>query len=184
MNIIMSSEAESAAGENKSLIKKQGFTLIEILVVIGIIAVLALIVLVAINPARQFALSRNTQRTSNVNAILNAVGQRLADNKGQFKGTFTINSIVYTCPDITALTVGIAYKITNAVAVTNVDLGCLTPTYIPTLPFDPSATGAAWTSNSNYDTEYTLAIDVNQRVTVCAPTLEASVGNSEICIIR
>src|SRR3972149_586779 len=66
----------------KNLKKNGGFTLIEILVVIGIIAILAVIVLIAINPARQFAQARDTQRTSNVNAILNAVGQYLADNKG------------------------------------------------------------------------------------------------------
>jgi type IV pilus assembly protein PilA len=64
--------------------KNKGFTLIEILVVIGIIAILATIVIIAINPARQFAQSRNTQRTANITAILNAIGQNIADNKGIF----------------------------------------------------------------------------------------------------
>ena len=63
---------------------KKGFTLIEILVVIGIIAVLAAVVLVAVNPARQFKLARDSQRVSNVTAILNAVGQDIAEHKGLF----------------------------------------------------------------------------------------------------
>lgn len=66
--------------------KKGGFTLIEILVVIGIIAILAAVVLIAINPARQFAQANDSQRVSNVNAILNAVGQFMADHKGDLPG--------------------------------------------------------------------------------------------------
>src|SRR5436190_11148818 len=62
--------------------ERRGFTLIELLVVIGILAVLLAITLIAINPARQFAQSNNTKRASDVNAILNAVGEYAADNKG------------------------------------------------------------------------------------------------------
>ena len=53
----------------------KGFTLIEILIVIGIIAILSSIVIIAVNPARQFAQARDTKRQSDVNAILNAVYQ-------------------------------------------------------------------------------------------------------------
>jgi len=53
--------------------KKRGFTLIELLVVIGILALLLAITLIAINPAKQFAQANDTKRSSDVNAILNAV---------------------------------------------------------------------------------------------------------------
>lgn len=51
------------------------FTLIELLIVIGIIGVLSAIVITAIHPGRQLAQARNTQRQAHVNAIMNAVEQ-------------------------------------------------------------------------------------------------------------
>ena len=137
---------------------QQGFTLIELLVVIGIIAVLAAIVLIAINPARQFAQARNAQRSSNLNAILNAYGQQLADNKG-----VSCVSGVPTAPTAAA-------DIKNGVA----DFGCLTPTYISQLPYDPIASGAGWTSSSNYDTKYFAQYDSAGRLTITAPSAELS----------
>src|SRR3990170_4580111 len=55
--------------------RTKGFTLIELLVVIGVLTILLAIVLVAINPARQFSQANDTQRRSDVNAILNAIHQ-------------------------------------------------------------------------------------------------------------
>src|SRR3990167_10115705 len=68
---------------------QKGFTLVELLVVIGILATLLAITLIAINPARQFAQANNTQRSSNVNAILNAIHQYAADNKGALPAGIT-----------------------------------------------------------------------------------------------
>ena len=53
--------------------KKSGFTLLEILLVVGIIAILAGIVIVAINPAKQLATVRNTERKSDIKQINNAL---------------------------------------------------------------------------------------------------------------
>lgn len=118
--------------------KNKGFTLIEILVVIGIIAILATIVLIAINPARQFAQARDTQRTSNLNAILNAVGQKIADCKGIFDASTTACPV----PSGTAcatLPIGSGNEKTIGTGGTEINLGaCLVPTYMPSLPADPT----------------------------------------------
>lgn len=136
---------------------KKGFTLIEILIVIGILAMLAAIVIVAINPARQFAQARNTQRWSDVNAILNAVHQNMIDNKG------TWNCAVSLPSSATVI------KKTDGVDICS----CLVPTYLAALPYDPSASGASYTDCTSYDTGYTIMQDATTgRITVAAPSAE------------
>ena len=61
---------------------RKGFTLLEILLVVAALAILAGIVILAINPTKQLGETRDAQRNSDVNAILNAVYQYSIDNNG------------------------------------------------------------------------------------------------------
>lgn len=138
---------------------RRGFTLIELLVVIGILAVLLAIVLIAINPARQFSQANNTKRASDVNALLNAVHQYAADNRGSLPAGIT----------------------TTAQIISNTAAGIcssLVTRYLAALPVDPL------TNNGTPITDCALAYDTNyqvvrsatdNRITVSAPAAELGV---------
>lgn len=128
-----------------------GFTLIELIVVIGIIAILAAIVIIAVNPARQFALSRNARRETDIRTVWHAVGQRVADNQALLPkevGDFpkTIGSLPDNC--------------------TNINLASrLVPTYIAALPKDPVA-------GTDQDSAYSIYTDLDGATVVSAPETE------------
>lgn len=68
--------------QNKNNKQNRGFTLLEILLVVGAIGLLSGIVIVAINPANQLDKFRNTKRKANVKTILNGIFQYSIDQGG------------------------------------------------------------------------------------------------------
>jgi len=146
-----------------------GFTLIEVLIVIALIAILAGILIAVINPGQQFANARNAQRQAHLNTIANGISANIARNSGNFScGTALPSSATNMSND----TAGGDYDIAP----------CLVPDYISTMPFDPSATGAAWVSTSSYDTQYTIYKDATtSQIILAAPSAELS---ETISVIR
>lgn len=131
---------------------RKGFTLIELLLVIGIIAILASIVIVAINPTKQLGDARNAQRKSDVNTILSAVYQYAIDNDGSLPAGITTTS-----KEICATN--------SADCDSAIDLDVLTGAYLVRMPRDPQAASATGTN-------YWIIEGANGRITVSAPGAE------------
>ena len=67
---------------------KKGFTLIELLIVIAILGVLAVVVLVAINPVQQLARTRDAGRTSTVSQLGHAMQAYYTAHNGVYPTDF------------------------------------------------------------------------------------------------
>jgi prepilin-type N-terminal cleavage/methylation domain-containing protein len=107
----------------------QGFTLIELLVVIAIIGLLASVVLVALNGARQK--SRDTKRVSDMNQMAKALELFYNDAAAYPTGTGAVGT-GYTAAGGSLLSSGYLQAITSK------GTFALTPTYLSNLPIAPN----------------------------------------------
>lgn len=142
--------------------------MVELLVTIGVVAILMSIVLVALNPEKQFRSAREAKRMADVSVILNATSQYLVDHKtqdvlqkdnisryiaaGNYKGRWDLSPKPVQEPNINLCEI-------------------LTPRYSANLPSDPSLETEV-EDCQNYDSGYMLTVSPSGRVIVSAPYSE------------
>ena len=134
---------------------RKGFTLIELLLVIGIIAILASIVIIAINPTKQLADARNAERRSDVTTIVNAVYQYAIDHSGNIPLTIATGQMKVVCQDSMP-------PATCASVLNGVSLRLLSGAYLTATPKDPQV------PTTGTGTRYNLMKETNGRITATA----------------
>src|SRR3989339_729904 len=137
---------------------QKGFTLIEILLTMSIIAILFAVVVFVINPQLRFEEARNSERNIEISTILNAVHQYRLDNNGTLPASIT-QTPTEICKTGAVSCVGL------------IDLSVLTTNeeYLIEIPIDPNGV-----CNSN-GVCYEISKTGNSgRITVTAPDAETS----------
>lgn len=135
--------------------EKKGFTLVELIIVVAIIALLAAATFVAINPAKRIGEANDAQRWSDITAIADAWVTYAADNSG---------SNVTSSP--ACITGNINCQIANyggATSSATSDAGCASTTYgtiwldplvdngyLGSIPADPKSTTDTATSTGYF----------------------------------
>lgn len=114
----------------------KGFTLVELLIVVAVIGILATVLIVAVNPAKQLQKSRDTTRKSALKTLQSALEQYYADN-----GTYPTSDCWSGTSGCWRLTAG-SFLGTNAA------------NYLSTLPTDPRQFGSNCGQVTSYGFNY------------------------------
>ncbi|MBI5421936.1 prepilin-type N-terminal cleavage/methylation domain-containing protein [Candidatus Peregrinibacteria bacterium] len=124
-----------------------GFTLVELIIVIAIIAILAAAIFVSIDPARRLHEARNARRRTDVMTMVEAIKQYQVDNDGIHY--ITIANADFDDPRIIGLPALVCDTTCSAVTVTNtqcLDLSDIGPNYLSRIPKDPTIGTDQWTA--------------------------------------
>ena len=142
--------------------KSSGFTVLELMVTVGILALLLGVMFIGINPKSQLDAGHNTQRIAHLKNIVGAINHYTIDSFGVYPvGVTSTLRMIGTSPDGCAVLCG-GVTTTEACIDLTADL---MPTYLESIPFDPE-------TGSMEKTQYAVeTIPAALRVVSCTPDL-------------
>ena len=161
---------------------KKGFTLIELIIVIGILAILATVVVLVLNPAQMLAQARDSQRMSDLGSVKSAIALYLATADSPAVGATSKGTVSTACWfGTTCTTTCSGISTSTAVDSTgwvNVDLtGTAGGSPLSALPLDPSQTAAYQYTYIGDATNLTFELNANLESTKYSG-LEATDGGN------
>lgn len=116
-----------------------GFTLIEVLIVLAILGVLAVIVLVAVDPSERQAQARDTGRLNSVTQIGHAIQSYYSGRQGIYPQTGTWAQDLLSGGDLSTFPSGLSYTAGTTVACETFEQPGVDPTYCYNLDADYGA---------------------------------------------
>lgn len=142
-----------------SLLKSHsGFTLMELLLVIGMLGIMAALVISAINPTKQLGEARDTQRRSDINQLKKSVLQYVIDGNDEGTLPLTIGTAIAIC---SSANTGASCNGTG----TGYDASYLVPNYLTDIPSDPDIVNSGVSG-------YHIYKDNGTFLQVCSPSLD------------
>lgn len=137
---------------------KKGFTMIELLITMSLIGILATVVVFLINPARMLARARDTQRQSDLVAILSSIYQYSSEHSGALPDTDG-DPLTSNFPS-TPTCIGTGASCYNLASAGEAG-ETLVPVYMSAIPKDPR-------TGTNTNTGYLVFVDSNNRLVASA----------------